>query len=230
VSKFSVTYVKSHPVMFGAIFLVFGLFLFLLLNRGGSSGGGSITVQNPGPSDAAIQAGVQLQGAQLAASTQIGLAQLSIQEKVLEMGAQRDIEAAQVAYQMKELEASHDLGVRQIDASLTALATNLFAQTSMAHDNNVFMLDYAKNAQDSATAQLMIGAQLQATLGAQQEKAFEFGSLMSAASRLKKAKLERFLTNVSNNVLGDPSNNAPQPASSSSGNTTIPIFGALSFL
>jgi hypothetical protein len=34
VSKFSIVYVKQHPVMFGAIFLVFGLFLWMMLKPG----------------------------------------------------------------------------------------------------------------------------------------------------------------------------------------------------
>lgn len=239
--------------MFGAIFIVFGLFLFLLLNRGGShgaSGGGNVTVQNSGPSDAAIQAGLQIQGAQInananivgaqiGASTSIELARLSLSDHAMTVNAERDATAATIGYHMAELAASHDLAGRQLDASLTALSENLFAQTSMAHDNNQFMLDYARNAQDAATNQVAIGAHLQEVLGAQtadvtkalsadQTKAFEFGSLMSASGRLKKGKLERFLTNVSNNTFGDPANNAPQPSTpSSGGGFHIPVFGAV---
>lgn len=205
--KFSVAYVKQHPAMFGVIALVFGLGLWLLLNKGSGGGGRNIVVQNGGPSPAEIAAGVQLQQAQLGANvqlqgaaigsqTQIALAQLSLQGLGMQLDGTQKLASAELSYRMADLAANHDISAKQIDASLSALTTQLASTYAVQHDNNAFMLDYAKNAQDAATSQILIGANLQAELGSQQLKAFEVSSVMSQAGRLKKAKLERFLTNV----------------------------------
>ena len=212
--RFSVAYVKQHPAMFGVIALVFGLGFWLLLNKGHGGGGGQMVVQSGGPSGAEIAAGVQLQTAQLganvqlqsnslAAQTQVQLANLSLEGLGMQLDGQKQMAAAELSYRLADLAANHDISSKQIDASLEALTTQLASTYAVQHDNNAFMLDYAKNAQDAATSQILIGANLQAELGSQQLKAFEVSSVMSQAGRLKKAKLERFLTNVGGPLIND---------------------------
>lgn len=186
--KINVAYVKQHPFMFGTIFLVFGVFLWMLLNRGESSSasGGGTTVVNPGPSDAQVMAGVALQQAQIdsstqmglahmASDTQIGLAQLEIAAHHDDNSAQRDLAAMALTAQMAEIQASYNLGKGQLEASVASLGMQLSNNLAITQSNNGFMLDYARQANDAATAQLMIGANLQATLGAQALDGYKYG-------------------------------------------------------
>lgn len=205
--KFSLSYVKQNPVMFGAIFVVFGVLLYLVMNKGA---GGTTQYVTTGPSEA-------LQAAQLQSGTAIQAAQIqagaSLQEKQLDAAVAGQTLQAQLAaitaqingqetlanmnlqYQFAELAANSALGSKQIDASLLALQAQLDNQLDVVNSNNQFMVDYAKVAADNATAQVMINANLQATLGEQsagvakalshdQMEAYKFGSAMNAVSTL----------------------------------------------
>lgn len=186
-SKFSVAYVKQHPAMFGVIFLVFGLGLWMLLNRNGSAPAqGGTTVVTPGPSDAQVAAGTQVQLAQLDANTQVTLAQIAAGAHNQDNDAQLNLGAMALQAQMAQIQSDHDIANSQIEASLAALTAQLGNNLAITNSNNSFMLDYAKNAQDAATSQLLIGANLQATLGAQQLDAFKFSSAVSAIPSLNK--------------------------------------------
>jgi hypothetical protein len=187
-------YVKSHPWLFGAIFLIFGVLLWIMLNRGatGASAGGT-TVVNPGPSDTQVAAGVALQQAQLEANTQIGLAQLSLAANAQNIDGQKELAGLALTAQMADIQANFNLGKSQIEASVISLQSQLANNLAITHDNNSFMLNYAKDAQDAATAQLMIGANLQATLGAQQLEAFKFGTAASVIPTLKKGRRDEGL-------------------------------------
>lgn len=188
-SKFSVVYVKKHPVMFGAIVVVFGLLFWLLLNRG--SGGGSaggVSVVNSGPSDAQVAAGTQLQLAQIGANSQVQMGQLSLAAAAAQIEGQTTIAQMELAYKTQELAAQHDLGEQTIQASLGALQLQLNNQLQTTNSNNQFMVDYAKVAADSATTQLMIGSALQRDLSAQQLEAFKYSTAASIIPTLKKGK------------------------------------------
>lgn len=190
-SKFSVVYVKKHPWLFGAIFLVFGVFLWMLLNRGASSGSASVggtTVVTPGPSDTQVAAGVALQQAQIASNTELGLAQLSIAANAQNIAGQRDLAAMALEANLAQVQADYSLGSATIEASVTALTAQLANNLAITHDNNSFMLNYARDAQDAATAQLMIGANLQEHLGQQQLEAFKFGTAAAVIPTLKKGR------------------------------------------
>jgi hypothetical protein len=188
VSKFSIVYVKQHPVMFGAIFLVFGLFLWIMLNRGAAGGSVSTTVTTPQPSDAAIAAGVQLQMGQLEASTQVAMGQLSLAANQQNNQAQSDLAAMALQAQVLQIQSDHDIANSQIEASLGALSLQLGNNLAITHDNNQFMIDYARNAQDAANTSLLINANLQQVLSAQQLEAFKFGTMASVIPTLKKGK------------------------------------------
>ena len=187
--KFSFTYVKQHPVMFGAIVLVFGVLFWMLLNHKASAGsGGGTTVVQSGPSDAQVAAGVQLQEAQLAANTQVALAQISAGANSANNDSQERLAALALQGHLTDVQANYNLGEQQITASVQSLAMQLKNNLDITNSNNSFMLDYAKNAQDAATAQLMIGANLQEQLSADQLAAFKFQSLASVIPTLKEGK------------------------------------------
>jgi hypothetical protein len=228
VSKFSIVYVKQHPVMFGAIFLVFGLFLWMMLNRGTSGGSVSTTVTTPQPSDAAIAAGVQLQMGQLEASTQVAMGQLSLAANQQNNQAQSDLAAMALQAQVLQIQSDHDLANSQIEASLGALALQLGNNLAITHDNNQFMIDYAKNAQDSATDQLLIGANLQAELSKDQLKAFTTSSLLSVIPTLKKKDRDETLQIIGSQILGNPVNFANGPGAARVSSPGVPIPAASS--
>lgn len=203
--KFSFAYVKQNPVMFGAIFLVFGLGLYLLLNKGASaSSGGGVVVNQAGVSDAQVAAATALQQTQIQAQTQINLAQLNLQGGAMQLDAQKDLAAMSLQYQMADLTASHDLGTKQIDASLEALTVQLNNTYQVQHDNNAFMLDYAKSAQDAANTSLMINATLQSHMADLQLEANNTNAVLSQIGTLKKKQRGQALAYLGGTVLGDP--------------------------
>lgn len=202
-SKFSVVYVKQHPVMFGAIFLVFGLLLWMLLSRGASSSGNT-TVTTPQPSDAAIAAGVALQQAQIGASTQVAMGQLSLAANQQNNDSQVTLATLALQAQMAQIQSDHDLNNTQIEASVGALSMQLANNLAITHDNNQFMIDYAKNAQDAATTQVQINAALSAQLSADQLKAYTVGSMLSAVGTVKAGDRDQVLMYVAGTINGDP--------------------------
>lgn len=193
--KFSFTYVKQHPVMFGAISLVFGLFLWMLLNKGAAPANAPVgTVIQNGPTDAQIQAGIALQQTQVEANTQVALAQLSLNANADNNASQEHLATIALQGQLADIQANYNLGKSQIEASVVGLTEQLANNLAITNSNNGFMLDYAKNAQDAATAQLVINANLQEnlttqsidlqkTLATQQLQAYEFGTTASLISQ-----------------------------------------------
>lgn len=203
--KFSVTYVKQHPVMFGAIFLVFGLLLWMLFNKSAANDAANssgTTVVQAGPSDAQIAAGVQLQEAQLAANTQIGLAQISLAANSANNDSQERLAALALQGHVTDVQAQYNLGEQQITASVQSLAMQLQNNLQTTDSNNSFMLNYAKNAADAATAQLMVGADLQKSLSADQLEAFKFSSLASVIPTLKEGKRDNAFSLLTTDTYG----------------------------
>lgn len=177
-AKFSLSYVKKNPVMFGAIFVVFGLLLWLLMNRGASGGGSTQYVQS-GPSEAlqaaSMQTGAAIQAKQIdaAVQTQMGAMQLEALSRQIE--GQQGIALLEAQYRTAELAASERMSELQTTASLAALQSQLNNQAAMNESNNQFMVDYARQAQEAATTQVAINAALQRDLGAQQLDAYKYG-------------------------------------------------------
>lgn len=184
--KFSVTYVKSHPVMFGVIFLVFGLLLWMLLSRHPSPAAASAQA-GPDP-NAVLAAQVQMTGQQLQAQTQVQLAQIAAGSNQDNNSAQIQLAGLALQGQVDSINANFKLSEDQLVASTQALAMQLKNNLDITNSNNSFMIDYAKNAQDAATAQLMIGASLQEQLSADQLDAYKFGTLANSISTLKEGK------------------------------------------
>jgi hypothetical protein len=216
--RFNVAYVKQHPAMFGTIFVVFGLLLWLMLNKGHASSGGGQYVTT-GPSEALqaanLQAGTALQLKQLDLAGAAQSGQMQLAALTAQINGQEQMANMQMQYQFAELAANSALGSKQIDASLIALQAQLDNQLETTNSNNQFMVDYAKVAADNATAQVMINANLQATLGAQsvdlqkqlsadQLKAYTVGSLASVIPSLSKSDRDNTL-----NLLISKTTNGP---------------------
>jgi hypothetical protein len=112
-----------------------------------------------------------LQLAQIEGQTQLGMGQLSLAANNQNNDAQVTLAGMALQAQIAQIQADHEATNAQIEASLGALTLQLGHDLAITHDNNQFMIDYAKNAQDSATAQLIVGADLQKALSADQLKA-----------------------------------------------------------
>lgn len=210
-AKFSVAYVKQHPVMFGAIFLVFGLLLWMLLSRGAHSSSPSVSGSAPGPSDAQLSAEVALQQSQIGGQTQVALGQLSLSANQNNNDTQIALGGLALQAQLAQIQADHNLSNAQIEASMGALTLQLGHDLAITHDNNQFMLDYAKNAQDAATTQLMVGADLQKTLSADQLKGY---TIQTLASQIPNLSLKRGERNQAFDVLTNAVTGSNQPVAS----------------
>jgi hypothetical protein len=156
---------------------------------------------------------LQLKQLDLAGAAQSG--QMQLAALTAQINGQEQMANMQMQYQFAELAANSALGSKQIDASLIALQAQLDNQLETTNSNNQFMVDYAKVAADNATAQVMINANLQATLGAQsvdlqkqlsadQLKAYTVGSLASVIPSLSKSDRDNTL-----NLLISKTTNGP---------------------
>jgi hypothetical protein len=200
--KFSFAYVKQHPYLFGGIVLVFGLGLWLVLNRGAGapSSGGYVVANGKSDNQAALEAqvaiaGMQLQAQQVQAQAQIaGLAQQG----------QNDLALANLQSQvaLASLSSQERTDKLTLDASTLALQLQLDNALKITDSNNQFMVDYARTAADAAVEQLRINAALQTTLSGQQLEAYKTSSLLSIVPTLKKGDRDNALISL---ALGAPS-------------------------
>lgn len=180
--KFNLQYVKKNPVMFGAIFLVFGLLIWLLINRGASSGSTQYVTQGPSEALQAAQlsAGVALQGKQIDASVQTTMAGMQLEALTRQLAGSAAIANMEMQYRIAELGENSDLGRLQIQASLAALDAQLDNNLAITNANNSFMIGYASQANQAAVQTVAINAALQRELSRDQKEAFQTGAIMSA--------------------------------------------------
>lgn len=174
--KFNVAYVKKNPVMFGAIFLVFGLLIWLLINRGSSSDSGT-TYVNQGPSEALqaaqLQTGAAIQAKQIDASVQTAMGAMQLEALSRQIQGQAAIATMEQSYRMAELSENAGLSKLQIQASLQALSAQLDNNLAITNSNNSFMIGYATTVQEAATQQTAINAAVQMHLSDNQTEAFK---------------------------------------------------------
>jgi len=212
-AKFNLEYVKKNPVMFGAIFVVFGLLFWVLISRG--SGSGSTQVIQTGPSEnlqaAAMQTGAALQAKQIEAASAQAMGAYQLEALSRQIEGQYSIAILEAQYRTAELAASERMGELQTTASLAALQSQLNAQTQAIESNNQFMVDYARVAADSATMNSAINAALQRDLSAQQLDAYKYGldtsiknTALSLVSSLKKKNRDEALTALGSSFTGTP--------------------------
>jgi len=197
--KFNIEYVKKNPIMFGTIFIVFGVFVYLYLNRGAS---GSTTVVSNGPTDAQVSAQTQLALAQISANAQVQ--GYNAQVAALAQQGQNDLALAQVSRDVSLAQITAD-ATSQHDATQAALTSTLAqitATQAMNADNNAFQLDYAKATYDASQHQLDAQIGLQKQLSADQLKAYQTGSLLAAvgqAPEIDRDNLIALIAGVSTN-------------------------------
>lgn len=172
--KFSFAYVKSNPVLFGGIVLVFGLVFWMLLNRGAPAAGNT-TMVSAGPSDAQLAMGAQVTMAQINAGAAVQAAQIQFAGLAQQGQIALDLAGMETAYRTLELASNERLGTATIDASVAALGMQFKNSVDITNSNNQFMVDYAQVSADSARDQLMIGAALQSSLSRDQLEAYKVG-------------------------------------------------------
>lgn len=204
---FSFAYIKQHPVMFGVIVIVFGLLVYLLLNRGGGSGSGSgeggVVYQQAGSDPAALAAQTQLGMASIAANAQIQSGQLQIAG--LAQQGKNDLAIASIQAQIEAaaLGANERLGSKSIDANLEAMRLDAITARDMQRDALGFQLGYQQS-QNQMTIEL----------SKQQAEAFKTATLISAIPSLKKKNRDEALTQIAGYAYGQMIPNAPMlPAS-----------------
>lgn len=163
------SYLKKPSVIIGAVVLFF--ILLFMLNKGGSASK-STQVVNTGPSDA-----------QVAAQTQMGMAQLSagLQGQALQVdyAKAQDSNATQIALatmaaalQGQSLAVQRDIAAQTVAAQVHGLDLNY--QTSLA--NNDFALKYAQEQYDYGITSQAINANTTLQLSAQQLQAFKLST------------------------------------------------------
>jgi len=192
---FSWTYVKSHPIMFGGIVVVFGLILLLLLNKKAPASTSSTVTSGTSDAQAAIAA--QMGMAQLGAQTQVQLATIDANTNLAKIAADK---ASQDAANAIAAEVNHDnnatainlaglsaqiqaaqigsqerVADKSLDTQLQSMALQMQNALEMQKDNNSFQLDYAQTTYNAAIEQAKVNASLTATLGAQQLDAYKTG-------------------------------------------------------
>jgi hypothetical protein len=184
--KFSWQYVKQNPVMFGVIFVVFGLLLWVLINRRSGGGAGNVVYQQAGkdPNQVAAEAAIAQAQIQAQAQTQAGQLQLA----AIAQQGQTELALANLQGQVSlaELGASERLGFQSMESSLAALRYQLEADRSIVDSNNAFQIGYARVAADSAVETVRINAELQQSLSNNQLQAYQYGAFVATIPSLRR--------------------------------------------
>ncbi len=182
--KFNFEMLKKRPLLIGGIIVVGGVILYMLMSRGGGSGGGGqVVAQGVDPNAvqaqtavalAQLQAGAQVQGYQAqmqiaAAQTAGAIAIRQLDDAVSSQGvaAQLQLGLAQLGVQQAGIDANTAVQLSGIAATLqgqrdqlqtTFQLAQLSSQTTLGLGN--IQAGIAMNAQDNATLQSAIQAQL----------------------------------------------------------------------
>jgi hypothetical protein len=201
---FSFEYVKKNPLMFGMIVLVFGVFVYLYLNRGAVASTSTVVTQS-GPSDAQLAADAQIQIAQIGAGAQTQ--QLQAQLNATQLNDQAQISLAQISATSTDAQTAAETktALANTDASLKALLAQTGAQVAMNQSNNNATVAYATIVNDSALAQVQMNDNLTATMSAQQLEAYKVGAFTSALGTVKKKDRDNILETVSGSIYGSGS-------------------------
>lgn len=140
---------KKKPLLWGGIAIVIFVIFYLIFSRGSGGGEGSTQVVTTGPSEA-----------QLAAQTQLGLAQIQAGAVNAQTAAEVAMKNADIAGQVKLGELAYQAGLAEIQASKEALQINseYSLQTArVAAETNLAM---AKLDKDVLTTQLNAQSQM----------------------------------------------------------------------
>lgn len=183
--KFSFDYVKKNPLVFGGIFLVFGVLFWLYLNQGAETQQ-SVTYADSGPSDAELAAQAALGQASIAANrdTQLANAQIA----AIQIQGQNELALANLGAQvaLADLGANERLQSKNLDYTRDALMYQLDTELALQEANNQFQVDFAKVAYDASTESTRINAALAAQMSSDQLKAFTTGAMFNSVQFVKK--------------------------------------------
>ncbi len=116
----AMVWVKSHPYLTGAVVIVAGLAAYLIMSSRQSGGGQMVVSGAAGPSDSQIAASTQLQLAQMGA--QVQLASIAAGANADVQGYQAQLALAQInaGYNHDALLVQQQLGMSQIEAQRDA--------------------------------------------------------------------------------------------------------------
>lgn len=203
--KFSFSYVKQHPVMFGVIVIVFGLIVYLLLNRGSGGGGGDVVYQSAGtdPAKLAAETQIAIASIQAGAQNQAGAIQLAALDRQIQ--GEVSIAAMQAQIAAASLGAEERLGVLGINASLEQSRLDAATARALQADALNFQLGYQANQNNMTLA-----------LSQQQADAFKLSSLLAIIPTLKKKNRDESLAFIASASMG-----VPQPSNTSGQATNL---------
>lgn len=216
--KFSFQYVKQNPVMFGVIFIVFGLGIWLLINKGhsaSSAGGGTVTTVQNGPTDAQIAAATSVQIAQINAAGATAQTQAQLAATQDQDATQVSIAALAANLQAAQSASAERVANNSTQAQLDALQAQLDNTAAINANNNATAFATAKLSTDAAVQVVQSNNQLTHDLSAMQATAFETQSFLAAIPSLKYASYAKYL-------IADAANIATTPLTPANNNGTIP--------
>lgn len=212
---------KGKPVLYGGAFIVFFIVVLHFINKNAGASGGDTVVTNGGPSDAQIAAGVQMGMASLQAQTELAGTQAQLEAVRIQTDAQREQANLAASLALATAHIGADSAALDTKASLEALHLQLDNAVTMNEDNNAFQIGYSRLAYDAATAQTVVNAQLTRDLSAQQLKAFQTSSFLSAIGMFKKKGAKLAIANLAAGAAGLAPNLAPASALPSNSSSMI---------
>lgn len=254
--KFNFEMLKKRPLLIGGIIVVGGVILYMLMSRGGSSGGGGQVVASGGVDPNAVQAqtaialaqlqaGAQVQGYQAqmqiaAAQTAGAIAIRQLDDAVSSQGvaAQLQLGLHQLAVQQAGIDANTAVQLSGIAATLQGQRDQLGTTYQLAQLSSQTTLGLgqiqagvAMNAQDNATTQAAINAQLFGQINNNQTavQTAQISAAVTQAQIAAASQLAIVQTNAQAATAQNAANNRTARQGSSNNLIGSLIGGALAF-
>lgn len=203
---------KKKPLLWGGIAIVIFVIFYLIFSRGSGGGEGSTQVVTTGPSEA-----------QLAAQTQLGMAQIQAGAVNAQTAAEVAMKNADIAGQVKLGELAYQAGLAELSASKEALQIQSeysFQTARVAAETNLQM---AKMDKDVLTTQLAT----QAWMFGQQTQSLTNMALISQVGNLKAKDRDRLLYELGNMITLGQNPYTGATAAPSGNPTPLPATGLI---
>jgi hypothetical protein len=182
-------YVKAHPVQVGAVVVIGGI-VFLALTGVVGGGSSSAAASDNGPSAAELAAQSQLQLAQIQAGAQNNALNEQLQEATLNYQYQMASLAAQSDLGLKQIQSNEVLETNQTAAELEALKAQLSSSDSQAKINADLQLGIISTVTNAQTATQQIAANAQ------------IAQAQAAASASNKKSRNSLLGGIASGIFG----------------------------
>lgn len=178
--------------MFGVIFVVFGLGIYLLINRG-SSGDGGVVYQSAGTDPNKLAAETQLAVASIQANSANQQAQFQLAG--LAQQGQNDLALATLQTQLASVQLGSEerLGVLSLNAQIEQMRLDAVTTRNLQADNLNFQLQYQRSQNELTT-----------TLSGQQMQAFQLSSLLALVPTLRRRDRDDALLAIAGLNYGRP--------------------------